>query len=168
MIDCSLKEVPVNDRPSCWQLQGDVEEGSWWGHGALDLKRRKTGPAVQILLGQPCVCVGSWPASHFSFWDTAFRTIYSPGHSVRASSKSFSLSLFFPLSLLISCQRGSVIYGIVCWNFNLESLVSLNEGRIITVSSGKTWLRMNWDVQGIVQPKIKLLVIIYSPLWRNT
>lgn len=96
MIDCSLKEVPVNDRPSCWQLQGDVEEGSWWGHGALDLKRRKTGPAVQILLGQPCVCVGSWPASHFSFWDTAFRTIYSPGHSVRANSKSFSLSLFFP------------------------------------------------------------------------
>lgn len=75
------------------------------------------------------------------------------------------LSLFFSLSLLtlISCQRGSVIYGIVCWNFNLDSLVSLNVGRIITVSSGKILPRMNWDVQGIVQPKMKLLVIIYSP-----
>lgn len=72
---------------------------------------------------------------------------------------------FFSLSLLtlISCQRGSVIYGIVCWNFNLDSLVSLNEGRIITVSPGKTWLMMNWDVQGIVHPEIKLLVIVYVP-----
>lgn len=43
---------------SCGGIWRRAADGG--GHdGARELKRRKTGPAVQILSGQPCVCVGS-------------------------------------------------------------------------------------------------------------
>ncbi len=158
-----MTDPAVDSCKGMWRRAADEGMGLWiWKGGNGPCGADPLGPALCL-----CWLVTSLP---FLLLRYSFQDYLQPWPQCSCKLQIlFSLS-FFPLSLLtlISCQRGSVIYGIVCWNFNLDSLVSLNEGRIITVSSGKTWLRMNWDVQGIVQPKIKLLVIIYSPLWRNT
>lgn len=82
-----------------------------WGSG---FEKEENGPCGADPLG-PALCL-CWLVTSLPFLllRYSFQDYLQPWPQCSCKLQIlFSLS-FFPLSLLISCQRGSVIYGIVC------------------------------------------------------